>query len=285
MSLVNLRKAYHQSLCREIIRKRGRGGANYLNFADKGNKTSIQTAFEIANEIGCKPISGNLQGQTVGRLFEKITMEYLEKSFSLLHHLRPGDWIYSTQTRISEFVQYAHLARLAELAEEQTELATVLGSDYIIKPDIVVGRLPVNDNEINRLGAGLTSEQNVARFSPLREQNHSSSRPILHASISCKWTLRSDRAQNTRTETLNLIRNRKGPMAHASAVTAEPMPSRLSALALGTGDLDCVYHIALPELQKALIRLDNEVALDMLQILIEGERLRDISDLPLDIAI
>lgn len=288
MSLEKLRKVYHRNLCRDIIRNnwdRRLKRHTHLNFADKGNEYSIQTAYAIAALIGCTPETGNISGQTAGRLFEKITKDYLEESFNLLLHLRPGNWIYSTQTEISGFVQYAHLARLEELIKKQPELATVFGSDYIIKPDIVIGRLPVEDHDINRLGAQLTTENNAARFSPLRKRNQKRPRPILHASISCKWTLRSDRAQNTRTETLNLIRNRKGPMAHASAVTAEPVPSRLSALALGTGDLDCVYHFALPELQEALKRLDYQESLYTLEMLIEGERLRDISDLPLDLAI
>jgi hypothetical protein len=60
---------------------------------------------------------------------------------------------------------------------------------------------------------------------------------------------------------------------------------------LGTGDLDCVYHFALPELQKAieeLIELGEsglEDQKDMLNTLIEGRRLRDISDLPFDLLI
>jgi len=68
-------------------------------------------------------------------------------------------------------------------------------------------------------------------------------------------------------------------------VTAEPLPTRLSTLALGTGDLDCVYHFALPELEQALRRIDNVDQLDMLTILINGRRLRDISDLPFDLAV
>ncbi|MDE0609027.1 MAG: restriction endonuclease [Anaerolineaceae bacterium] len=288
MSLEKLRESYHRNLCRDIIRNnwdKRHKRHTHLNFADKGNNFSIQTAYAIADAIGCTPKTGNISGQTAGRLFEKITKNYLEESFDFLLHLRPGNWVYSTQTEISRFVQYAHLARLEELIKMQPELDTVFGSDYIIKPDIVVGRLPVEDHDINRLGAQLTTENKAARFSPLRERNQKRPRPILHASISCKWTLRSDRAQNTRTETLNLIRNRKGPMAHASAVTAEPVPSRLSALALGTGDLDCVYHIALPELQETLERLGFQESLKTLEMLIEGERLRDISDLPLDLAI
>ncbi len=37
----------------------------------------------------------------------------------------------------------------------------------------------------------------------------------------------SDRAQNTRSEALNLIRNRKGRLPHIVVVTEEPSPSRL----------------------------------------------------------
>ncbi|RME01738.1 MAG: restriction endonuclease, partial [Calditrichaeota bacterium] len=107
----------------------------------------------------------------------------------------------------------------------------------------------------------------------------------LHASISCKWTLRSDRAQNSRTEALNLIRNRKGHLPHIVAVTAEPTATRIASLALGTGDIDCVYHFALNELKTAILAIEDESQADMLNMLIEGRRLRDISDLPFDLAI
>lgn len=107
----------------------------------------------------------------------------------------------------------------------------------------------------------------------------------MHASISCKWTLRSDRSQNARTEALNLIRNRKGHLPHVVAVTAEPLPTPIASLALGTGDLDCVYHFALNELEDVLEQIDNEDQIDMLSTLVEGRRLRDISDLPFDLAI
>lgn len=107
---------------------------------------------------------------------------------------------------------------------------------------------------------------------------------ILHASISCKWTVRSDRSQNTRTEALNLIRNRKGHLPHIVAVIGEPLPTRIAALALGTGDLDCVYHFALDELRETINEIDNQDQLDMLLMMVEGKRLRDISDLPFDLA-
>jgi hypothetical protein len=84
-------------------------------------------------------------------------------------------------------------------------------------------------------------------------------------------------------EALNLIRNRKGKLPHIVAVTAEPTPIRIASLALGTGDIDCVYHFALNELKTAIENIKNEDQLDMLNMLIEGRRLRDISDLPFDL--
>ena len=124
----------------------------------------------------------------------------------------------------------------------------------------------------------------MASHTPLRASN-TDNQVILHASISCKWTIRSDRAQNTRTEALNMIRNRKGNTPHIAAVTGEPMPTRLASLALGTGDLDCVYHMALNELQEALKAVGDESQQEMFELLVAGRRLRDISDLPFDLAI
>jgi hypothetical protein len=97
--------------------------------------------------------------------------------------------------------------------------------------------------------------------------------------------MRSERAQNIRTEALNLIRNRKGNTPHITAVTAEPLPTRLASLALGTGDLDCVYHFTVPELRDAVEKTGGEDQLEMLLGMIDGRRVRDISDLPFDLAI
>ncbi len=285
MTLAELRRAYHQELCKEIIREKNGAKGKCPNFADGSSDASVEIAWKIVNSLGCQPAARYLHGQTAGKRFEEVTLRFVKSAFELLQHLRPGPWKYSTHASISEFAQYKHLAILEEIVENQTELASVFGSDYIIKPDIVIGRVPFTDEELNERGAGLLDQQEIAKKSPLRKRNSSKNRQILHASISCKWTLRSDRAQNTRAEALNLIRNRKGPLAHASAVTAEPLPTRLAALALGTGDLDCVYHFALPELQDALSSLNKADQLDMLNVLVEGDRLRDISDLPLDIAI
>ena len=80
------------------------------------------------------------------------------------------------------------------------------------------------------------------------------------------------------------MRNRKGHLPHVTVVTAGPLPGRIASLALGTGDIDCVYHFALPELQDTVRELGFDDAQEMIEIMVSGRRLRDISDLPLDLA-
>ena len=151
----------------------------------------------------------------------------------------------------------------------------------MVAPDVVVYREPETDAEINAVQ--VIVDDSVANGADLRAKN--GGLPILHASVSAKWTMRSDRAQNSRTEALGLIRNRKGLTPHIVVVTGEPMPARLASLALGTGDIDCVYHFALYELIDAVNATGAEDSIEMLKVLVDGKRLRDISDLPMDLAI
>ena len=149
------------------------------------------------------------------------------------------------------------------------------------KWEVPDGAAELTDEELN--SQVVIVDDSVALQTDIRAKN--GGLPILHASISAKWTMRSDRAQNSRTEALNLIRNRKGHLPHIVVVTGEPLPSRLASLALGTGDIDCMYHFALYELVKAVKDTGAEDSIEMLNALIEGKRLKDISDLPLDLSV
>jgi hypothetical protein len=251
--------------------------------ADGDSSTSIAIAQAILDQIQSKTkATVRLAGQVSGNLFEHLTQQFVEKTFGSLKNIRPGKWDCSPAKRaISRFEQYHHLMELSELGKKYPEMAVHLGSDYVIAPDILIVREPEDDETIN--SKGLLVDDNVATRSGLRKRNNAL--PLLHASISCKWTLRSDRAQNARSEALNLIRNRKGRVPHIVVVTGEPLPSRLASLALGTGDIDCVYHFALPELIASVEKLENEEALNVVKMLADGKRLKDISDLPLDLAV
>ncbi len=273
-----LRKEYHRKLCSQILHVDREGVPNN---ADKHSVLSVSLAKGILKQLDYPVCKKKVSGQTSGKRFEKVTAEYLEEAFKLLHHLRPGKWQFSIGTRIEEFEQYEHLITIKALLANK-ELRSFMG-DYLIAPDIVIGREPIGDDEINRHKSILSEEMDVARLTPFRKAN--SQKPILHASISCKWSIRSDRAQNVRTEGMNLIRNRKGNTPHIVIVTAEPYPQRISSLAMGTGDIDCVYHFALPELEAAAIEDGNPAVIETVEILVSGKRLRDISDLPFDLTV
>lgn len=259
--------------------------------ADSSSKLSKFLAKEIIHileqETGSKVhVANKISGQTSGRLFEVFTMQFLRETFPHLQNLRPGEWNIlqlgnQSKLKTNDFAQYEHLAYLSRITAADKKLAASLGNDYMVAPDVVIYRELYEDFEINETECIV--DRTIAKSADLRKRN--GGKPILHASVSAKFTMRSDRAQNSRTEALNLIRNRKGNTPHIVVVTAEPMPSRLASLALGTGDIDCVYHFALYELQEAIKRANSEDAKEMLDMLVQGRRLKDISDLPLDLAI
>lgn len=261
---------------------------NVASNADSSQKSSKLIAASIAHKLGAVPSSFNkMPGQRVGKSFESLVASFLENTFPLLSSVRPGKWSVENlgssrgTYQMADYEPYSHLAALAAAVKNDPTLSVVLGNSYSIGPDVVVLRNPETDSQINADRDLVDDESGL--LSAIREKFHE--RPIAHAVVSCKWTLRSDRAQNARSEALSLIRNRKGRTPHITVVTAEPAPSRLASLALGTGDIDAVYHFALPELIDGVADTRNDEAIEMLRVLVDGKRLKDISDLPLDLAI
>lgn len=257
--------------------------------ADKGNKPSREIAAGLARRL-MSETHERQAGQTSGSTFEILLADFIQRTFPKLQNVRPGEWEVMqlgnrSAMKTSSFVQYEHLEYLQELTSTNTRLKTILGNDYMVAPDIVVYRHPVSDCELNKTFPVV--DATVSTMTELRAANNQ--KPILLASISAKWTMRSDRAQNSRTEALNLIRNRKGQTPHIVVVTGEPLPSRIASLALGTGDIDCMYHFALYELAESVreygVEYGREDIIEQLDTLIEGKRLKDISDLPLDLCL
>lgn len=279
----NGRRALHHSLFASGVFSVSESGVPSI--ADSDNKDSCAISARMMGAIGQPDHREKLAGQKAGRNFEMACAEFLQSVFPKLSHLRPGTWRVVSSGRsgtgIMQFEQYSHLAGLAKAVSDDPELAAMLGREYVIAPDIVILREKESDAGINAASSVLEGE--IASRATLRRREDPSD--ILHASISCKLTMRSDRAQNSRSEALSLIRHRKGRVPHIAVVTAEPLPSRLASLALGTGDLDCVYHIALPELIDAVAKGRSDDSREAMKIMVEGRRLKDISDLPLDLAV
>ena len=132
-------------------------------------------------------------------------------------------WSVTRTGSVGQFAQYSHLAELQRLFLEQPTLRSTLGQDYEVATDVMVSLPDPTD----------------------------SGRPrVLHAAVSSKLTIRSDRVQNIRYEFGTLVRNRKGRLPHLVVVTAEPLPSRLVSIARGTGEIDAVYHLLFDEMEQ-----------------------------------
>lgn len=281
--IAEARKKYHESLLDNGVLTIDKNGV--ASNADSSSKLSIAIAKGIADRLMAETHEKSV-GQTSGAKFEQINMEFLEDTFPKLQNLRPGEWKIiklgnRNSIKTSSFAQYEHLEYLSRLMDYDAKLQTIMGNDYIVAPDVVIYRELVSDAEINK--NEIVVDDKTCKQADIRESN--GGKPILHASVSAKWTMRSDRAQNSRTEALGLIRNRKGKLPHIVVVTGEPLPSRLASLAMGTGDIDCMYHFALYELIEAVKDTGAEDAIEMLNSLVEGKRLKDISDLPLDLCV
>lgn len=273
-----LRRIYHIQICSNVIYTKN---GEIPSMADVSSASSIEISRNLINLLPHPISNDSIKGQTAGKRLEEITKDFLQSAFEYIQHIRPGNWLFSVHNSITAFDQYKHISELAQILQENPTLRTALG-DYVISPDIIIARRPLTDDEIN-INDIVIEGTDLSRYTPLRSSNSSFS--ILHASISCKWTLRSDRSQNARTEGLNLIRNRKGHTPHIAVVTGEPTPGRIASLALGTGDIDCIYHFALPELIQAVNETNQSGNIELLDTMVSGRRLRDISDLPFDLVI
>lgn len=253
-------------------------GSDHPNNSDDSSK---DISLKLAEILNCKLVSEESFPQTKGTKFEGLVEKFLHAA---LPEVQPNaSWLVKAKAKaIDEFDQYSHLKQLSDLLKDHPEIEAAMAGDYLVKPDVVVARVPVSaeDWQAKDFAKGLAKD--LLR-SPLIDENATG--PTLIASVSCKWTIRSDRGQNARTEALNLLRNRKGRAPNIVAVTFEPLPSRIGAIALGTGDLDMTYHVCLPELMEAVKAVGKKAQKKALATMVDGRRLRDVADLPIDLSI
>jgi NgoMIV restriction enzyme len=198
------------------------------NFADVDNAESMRISAGMLDELAVPRDEVSDVPKDPGGPLELQVRDHLARALPEVH---PGrGWMVARGVIITRFDQYAHLSQVDELVRRHPELRITVGTDYLIKPDVTVG-----------LGFVTTA----------------SGLPPLHAAISCKWTIRSDRVQNIRHECLQMIRHRRGRQPHLVTVTAEPLPSRLASIARGTGEVDAVYHVAFDALDASVARNAN----------------------------
>ncbi len=184
--------------------------------------------------------------------------QFLEECLPPVLRWRPATWEIQSGTpaTLSRCQQYAHWSSLAQAAMDRPALAPALAPYTVGPPDLLLLRYP-----------------------------HKPPAPVLHAALMTYWKLQGSDVADISPQARALQRERRGRAPHLVLLTGELTPSYLASIALGTGDLDCTYHFALYELQAAVAQSGNSEAEDLIGIMVEGKRLKDISDLPLDLAV
>jgi hypothetical protein len=143
---------------------------------------------------------------------------------------------------------------LADEAEDRGRIIEALGEESLLKLDVAGSR---------KQEGGL---------------------PHLELGLSLKWSLRTDRAQDCRSQGAKMAALRRGRMPHFAAVTMEPRPYMLRILGGGSGEVDCVYHLNLPALTEA-VRVTTEgrprrrETAETFRKLVEQRRVRDYDEL------
>ncbi|WP_435157891.1 NgoMIV family type II restriction endonuclease [Amycolatopsis sacchari] len=199
------------------------------NSADVDNAESLRLAAGVLDALGVSSSRPSEVPPNPGGPLEQYVRADLEEKLPAIDPDRR--WQVRNGGLITEFAQYSHLKEVDALVRANPELRITVGRDYLIRPDVTVGLL-----DLDVLG----------------------SPPFLHAAVSCKWTIRSDRVQNIRHEYGQMVRHRRGRQPHLVTVTAEPLPSRLASIARGTGEVDAVYHIVYDHLAAVVAERANE---------------------------
>ncbi|MCG7578799.1 NgoMIV family type II restriction endonuclease [Mycolicibacterium sp. OfavD-34-C] len=197
------------------------------NLADMSSRASMHLAGYAYETLGIprsRIRAGNLEDSTAsGTALERAIEGDLARQLDARDPDR--SWLVSRTGSVADYAQYTHLNELQALLDRSPALRSTFAGDYHVKSDVYVG---------------------VRRTAEVGGQ------PYLHAAISSKWTIRSDRVQNVRHEFGMLVKNRRGRAPHLVLVTGEPLPSRLLSIARGTGEIDAVYHLLFDELDMAV---------------------------------
>ena len=219
------------------------------NCADGDSAESLRIAAGMLDQLGIPRVPSDVPSDPGGPLEEMIRAD-LHERLPQLH--RDRHWEVRRGQIVTSFAQYSHLNAVDRLVLANPELRITIGCDYLIKPDVTVAIA-----NLQALGAD----------------------PFLHAAISCKWTIRSDRVQNIRHECNQMIRHRRGRQPHLVTVTAEPLPTRLASIARGTGEVDAVYHVAFDALSASVAENANKDQADAWRECVEQRRLLSYADL------
>lgn len=255
--------------------------------SDNNDQGSIEWGRELFGELGV--VSNTPEVVGVGTVVERHTVEHLQSLRS--------DLDTRSSRRALEFEQYAHLAVFRTFAQAYRGPAepfmTAVDHHALTISDPVALRFLRQAAAASDARAQKDHELVLQLVDTMPEESllkvditvaDKSSPPRMLIGLSSKWSLRTDRAQDCVSQGSKLVSLRRGHMPHFGVLTMEPRPAMLRLIAYGSGSVDCVYHLALPELRRAAATLEArrktrwKPRADLERMVSQG-RLRDYDDL------
>lgn len=258
--------------------------------SDNNDKGSIEWGRELFKELDVEATAKEIPD--IGSEVERRTVEHLRT-------IRQ-DLEFSGSEHATSFAQYAHLRVFKDFnraykgpsPDDVSELESWLekkGLDRELR--LLLRRLrkasiraQADHALIQELRASMPEESLLKMDVAISHRSTGPATRLLIA-LSSKWSLRTDRAQDCVSQGAKLATLRRGHMPHYAVLTMEPRPAMLRLIAYGSGSVDCVYHLALPELRKAALTMalrrgNDEWAPRMeLERMVSQGRVRDYEDL------
>lgn len=128
--ITNARSHFHKRLFEtKTLTLNMAGVASNADTSSRGSKAIARRIVDILVEEQLHVVSttDKISGQTLGKQFEILTMEFLRETFPHLENLRPGNWTIlqlgnNNKLKTSDFAQYEHLAYLNALTMQNAQL-------------------------------------------------------------------------------------------------------------------------------------------------------------------
>ncbi|WP_404433904.1 hypothetical protein LG299_05200 [Microbacterium lacus] len=256
------------------------------NTSDSNDSQSIELGIALFDELGVVADAPDIA--QVGSVLERRTVSDLVAR-------RPDLEIRESRSAL-EFDQYEHLAVFRKFSRayagpgsaleiELREIMTARTSPEVAKvlrKALAAEEQRRQDHELVMQLAESMPEESMLRLDVT--VGETSGRHRLLVGLSSKWSLRTDRAQDCISQGAKLVNLRRGRMPHYAVLTMEPRPSMLRLIAYGSGAVDCVYHLALPELRRALKAAEARrkgmwAPRQYLERMVRQGRIRDYDDL------
>ena len=265
------------------------------NTSDASEAFSVELGEALFGALGVEPDARG--GEPTGDPFSREVAAALKSELQT----RGSGLTVEPERALNAFEQFRHVGALRDMRPEPSreyekawravgrfvrgKLSNPRDLARFDQLAVAVDAATSNETETRRLLLEEVGQESLLKLDVTASQQRPGPRsPTLEIGLSLKWSLRTDRAQDCRSQGAKMAALRRGRMPHFAVVTMEPRPYMLNLLGGGSGEVDCVYHLDLPALTAAIEETcvgnpRRRATLETFNRLVAQRRLRDWDEL------